>query len=96
LPKDTDTNEWIQYVIGGVRKLPVKLVNLDSADPRRVGPFEAVELRVEVRGYYHGLESFLDWVETNERLFRVDSVAVTPMRNSNQLEMTVTLLGLRG
>jgi len=95
LPTDTDTNEWIQYVIAGVRKLPVKLDNLDSADPRRVGPFEAVVLRVEVRGYYHDLESFVNWVETNERLFRIDAVTVVPMRKGDQLEMEIMLLGLR-
>jgi Tfp pilus assembly protein PilO len=96
LPKDTDTNEWVQYVLTGVRKLPVKMVSLDSAPAKKVGPFEAVVLQVELHGKYHGLESFLDWVETNERLFRIDSISVSAAKRGNLLEMKLMLLGLRG
>jgi hypothetical protein len=96
LPKNTDTNEWVQYVLAGVRKLPVRLVNLGSEDPRRVGPFEAIVLRVALRGHYKDLESFLVWVETNERLFRIDGVTIIPARGSDKLDMDLTLLGLRG
>ena len=95
LPKNTDTNEWAQYVFGGIRKLPVKLVKMDSDDPRRVGPFYAVVLKVQLQGDYEDLEAFLKWIETNERLFRVDTIAVSPARGSNRLEMNVKLLGLR-
>src|SRR5690348_7592370 len=28
LPHKTDTNEWVQYVLGGIRGLPVKMVAL--------------------------------------------------------------------
>jgi hypothetical protein len=96
LPKNSDTNEWVQYVLAGVRKLPVRLLNLGSDDPRRVGPFEAVVLRVALRGNYKDLESFLAWVETNERLFRIDGVTIAPARGSDKLDMDMTLLGLRG
>jgi len=96
LPKDTDTNEWVQYVLGGVRKQAVTLVDLQSDDPRRVGPFQAVALRVTLRGDYQSLESFLDWIDTNERLFRVDAIAITTARGTDELEMNVRILGLRG
>ncbi|MBN2216847.1 MAG: type 4a pilus biogenesis protein PilO [Pirellulales bacterium] len=96
LPKNTDTNEWVQYVLAGIRKMPVTLVNLDSDVPRRVGPYDAIVLRVELRGAYNGLESFLSWIDTNQRLFRVDSLVIGQARGTEELEMRVTLLGLRG
>lgn len=96
LPKNTDTNEWIEYVLRGVRQFPVKLTALDSENPRQVGPFEAVVLRVKVQGEYHGMETFLKWIETNERLFRVDKIIVKKARGTDKLEMDVTILGLRG
>src|SRR6266851_4273510 len=34
LPQKSDTNEWVQYVLGGVRRFPLKLAALDS-DPVR-------------------------------------------------------------
>ena len=96
LPEDTDTNEWVQYVLGGVRKSPMKLVDLDSDSIRRVGPYEAVVLRIELEGEYQSLESFLAWLEGNERLFRMDSARIAPSRYSaGQLVMQLNLLGLK-
>ena len=34
LPTKSDTNEWVEYVLTGVRRFPLKLVALDS-DPVR-------------------------------------------------------------
>jgi Tfp pilus assembly protein PilO len=94
LPKEADTNEWVNYVLAGIRKLPLTLVKLDPDPPRRVGPFQAIVLRAELRGNYHSLESFLHWIDTNERLFRVDTISINVGRGDKQLEMKVTLLGL--
>ncbi|HBO42674.1 MAG TPA: hypothetical protein DD670_01800 [Planctomycetaceae bacterium] len=96
VPKGTDNNEWLQYVLGGVRKHPVQLVKADPGEARQVGPFEAVVVKVEMRGAYPDLCAFLDWIETNERLFRIDSISMSPLPRSDQLEMKLTLLGLRG
>jgi Tfp pilus assembly protein PilO len=97
LPKDTDTNEWVQYVLEGLRKTPLKLNTLDSADPQQVGPYEAVVLHLELEGTFRDLDSFLQWLELNERLFRVDSARIAPLRDDTQkLGMQVTLMGLKG
>ena len=97
LPEDTDTNEWIQYVLAGIRKFPVALVRLDPGEPERVGPYEAVVLHLEIVGEYQNLDSFLDWIEANERLFRVDSMKITPPRGGgNQLLMQLAVQGVKG
>jgi type II secretory pathway component PulM len=89
LPEKTDTNEWVQYVLDGIRAHPMKVVGLDSEDTRNVGPYQAVVLRIE-------LDSFLCWLEENERFFRVDSVRIAPARHSAaKLDMRMTVLGMR-
>lgn len=96
LPEKTDTNEWVQYVLEGSREFPIKLINLSTRSPERVGPYEAVVLHVEVAGTFHDLDSFLHWLETNERLFRVDSARIARARTDNNLVMQFTLLGMKG
>ncbi|NLE37363.1 MAG: type 4a pilus biogenesis protein PilO [Pirellulaceae bacterium] len=96
VPKGTDDNEWLQYVLGGVRKHAVQLVKADPGEAKKVGPFEAAVVQVEIRGTYPDLCAFLDWIETNERLFRIDSINMSPVPRGDQLEMKLTLLGLRG
>ena len=97
LPEDTDTNEWVQYVLDGIRKFPVKLTTLDSGKPQQLGPYEAVVLQLELEGVFEDIDSFLDWVESNERLFRLDSAKIAPPRNEDgKLSMHLTLLGLKG
>jgi Tfp pilus assembly protein PilO len=96
LPEDTDTNEWVQYVLGGIRQHPMKVIGLDSDETRKVGPYEAIVLRIDLEGEYRDLDSFLHWLDGNERFFRVDSLRVAPTRQANgRLDMQMMLLGLR-
>jgi Tfp pilus assembly protein PilO len=97
LPENTDTNQWVKYVLDGIRRFPLKLSNMDSHSPQRVGPYEAVVLDINVEGEFAELDSFLHWLETNDRFFRVDSAKIAPVRNENgKLSMQLTLLGLKG
>ena len=97
LPEKSDPNEWVQYVLGGVRRFPLKLTTLDSDPLRDVGPYQAVVLRIELEGSFPDLHGFLGWLETNERLFRVDAVKIQPHRTGNgTLVMQLTVLGVLG
>lgn len=96
LPQDSDTNQWVQYVIDGVRQHPVKLVNLDSVPSRSVGRYQAVAMRIDLEGRMHDLDALLHWLETNERLFRIDSAMIEPSReDGTRRSMHITLLGLK-
>lgn len=97
LPGKTDTNEWAQYLLGGIRRFPLHLVAMDSGAAQRAGPYECVAFRVEVEGAFRDLDSFLHWLETNPRLFRVDSAKIVPARGGeNWVMMQLTVLGLKG
>ena len=97
LSEKPDTNEWTQYVMGEIRKLPVNLLNLDLRPVREVGPYKAIVLRIEVEGKFQDLHAFLCWLETNERFFRVDSIGITPpLKSKGNLVMELTVLGMMG
>jgi Tfp pilus assembly protein PilO len=97
LPTKTDTNEWVQYVLGGVRQFPLKLVSLDPGPSQQVGPYQALVLQIELEGGFPALNDFLEWIAGNERLFRVNAIKLAPARDDNNLlQMQLTVMGLMG
>ena len=95
VPEKADTNQWAQYLLGGIRQFPLHLLALDAGAALRVGPYQGVVFRVELEGAFRDLDSFLHWLETNQRLFRVDSAKIVPARGGeNRVMMQLTLLGL--
>ncbi len=92
VPKQADTKEWMQYVLDGIHRYPLKLTKLDCPGSKRMGPYEAVVLKVEVEGSLYDLDRFLHWIETNARLLRVDDIAIAvakstaPMRRKSSKE----------
>lgn len=97
LPEDTTTSEWMQYLLNGIRKWPLKLHSLDPKPRRRIGPFQVDEFQVELESGFEDLSNFVEWIETNERLFRIDHVKLTPSRNGkSQLVLKLTILALNG
>jgi hypothetical protein len=97
LPTKSDPNEWAQYLLAGLRQLPVKVVTVACDPVRDLGPYKAVALRVELEGDFADLNRFLGWLEANERLFRVDSLQLVPHRsNSRMLVTRLVILGVMG
>jgi len=97
LPEKTDSNEWVQYMLGGIRKFPTKLIILDLDDPQTVGPYGAVVFHIELAGEFNELDAFLHWLETNQRLFRVDAAKITPALHQDEgLVLQLTVLGIKG
>jgi len=98
LPEQRDPNEWVEYVLAGIRDYPLKLVSLDAKPPLDVGPYKAVVLKIELEGAFRDMESLMRWLESNEkRLFRIDAVKISPHRSGNgTLIMQLTVLGVMG
>jgi hypothetical protein len=97
VPKKSDADEWVQYVLGGIRRFPLKLVAWDTEPMKDVGPYKAVVLRLELEGAFPDMNGFLGWLETNERLFRVDMVRIQPHRSGNgTMVMQLSVLGIMG
>lgn len=97
LPTKTDTNEWVQYVLTGVRQFPLNLITLDPEPLRDVGPYKAVVLRIDVTGSLLDMNKLLHWLETNDRLIRIDTVSIQPdQKKDGTLNMRLVLIGIMG
>jgi hypothetical protein len=97
IPTQIDQNEWVEYVLGGIRVLPLKLVALEARSPQDIGPFKVVVLNCEIEGGFHDMEQLIRWLEFNERLLRIDSVRMAPHRSNNgTLVMQLVILGVMG
>jgi hypothetical protein len=79
VPTATDPNEWMGYMLAGLRRFPkVKQNSLTPEVVRDLGPYKAVSLRMEVSAPYQEFEAWLRWLESNRRLLRVDSLKIVP------------------
>ncbi len=97
MPPRSDPNEFLQYILGGVRSGPLKLVSLIPEKPRDAGPYQVASARVELEGKYKDVDAFLRWVEDNRRLLRVDSLKVAPdQKGPDDLRISLSILGLMG
>jgi Tfp pilus assembly protein PilO len=95
LPKQRDPNEWVEYLLGSVRSLPLKLVTLEAKSAIDVGPYKAVVMECEMEGAFHDMESLLRWIEYNDRLFRIDTLRISPHRSNNgTLVLHLIVLGV--
>ena len=92
ISRGADTNEWVQYILGGLGQFSVKLRNMESREPKRVGPYRTVTLEMEIEGAYPQLRAFVEWLEQSDRLLRVDSVRFE--RNARSLLLKMVVLGL--
>lgn len=98
LPKERDPNEWYTYVLGGIRKFSqLKMAKMEADDVRDFGPYKLVVIRIELEGIFRDMDAFLNWLETNERMFRVDSIKIQPHRSGKGiLVMQLVVLGVMG
>jgi hypothetical protein len=92
IDKQSDTNEWVQYLLDGSRQCGVRLRGMETKEPRAVGPYTAVVLVMEVQGTYPQLQAFVEWLEQSERLLRVDALRMEKLPGT--VVMKINLLGL--
>jgi hypothetical protein len=65
---------------------------MESSEPRRVGPYRAVTLSMEIEGIYPQLKGYVEWLEKSERVLRIDSVRFE--KRPQNLLMKIIVLGL--
>ena len=97
IPTKIDSNEWIQYMLAGVRDFPLKLNLIDADKQKEIGPYKAMVLRVDIEGKYSDVNAFLRWLEKNPRLLRIDSIRMEPQRGGQDiLGVRLIVLGVTG
>lgn len=88
----SDTNEWVQFLLAGSRQMHLRLRDMESKEPQKVGPYRAVTLVLELEGTYAQMRAFVEWLERSDRLLRVDMVWFE--KRPGSLVMKICLLGL--
>lgn len=97
LPPRSDPNEFLQYVLGGIRAGSLKLISLQPDKPTDAGPFQVATVKVELEGKYQDVAAFLRWIEDNKRLLRVDNLKLDPdSKDPSTLKVGMSVLGLMG
>jgi hypothetical protein len=97
LPKQQDRNEWVEYVLSGIRPLPLKLVALEAKASDDLGAVKAVVFNCELEGAFGDIERLIRWIEFNERIFRIDSLKISPHRSNNGTLVTqLVIVGVMG
>jgi Tfp pilus assembly protein PilO len=107
LPHQADSKEWLEYMHEGIRGFPLKLLRLDCLGAKKMGPYRVVSLQIEVEGSLYELDTFVRWLETNPRLFRVDDITFglaygtqqskdKSEKNMDDMVMKLTVLGMAG
>jgi hypothetical protein len=91
---NSDTNEWVKYLLDGCRQCKVRLRDMQSKEPRKVGPYTGVFLAMEIQGQYVHLKAFLEWLEQSDRLLRVETVRLEKL--PDVVTMKIQVLGLVG
>lgn len=98
IPATPDASEWMQYMLSGLRRFELKVSTLDTNSLKDAGPYKVVVMRLDVEGSFREVDRFLRWVETNQRLLRVDSLSLTPQKQGKEtqdkMKATMVILGL--
>jgi Tfp pilus assembly protein PilO len=98
LPKQVDADEWVQYVLAAIRRSPLKLDSFSPGVIKPLGPYQMVFLSIKLSGSLADLDRFLAWLESNERLFRVEGINLGPKAGSDgeEFNMDIGVLGVMG
>jgi Tfp pilus assembly protein PilO len=99
IPENSDTNEWMQYVLGGLRQSPLKLESFNPGQPQPLGSYQVISIKIKVSGSFADVDQFIYWLESNSRLFRVESVKMSPGgsgADAGDIGMDIVVIGVVG
>jgi hypothetical protein len=92
IAEKSDTNEWVNFLLDGLRKFKVKLRGMESKQQRKVGPYRAAAFSMEIEGSYPQLETYVEWLESSDSLVRIDSMQFE--KKPAALTMKILVLGV--
>ncbi len=90
-----DLNELMQHLIAHMRSSPLKLLDLKPEKSKDLGPYETLSLKLALEGRFTEIDEFLNWVETDQWLLRIDTIKLDPFpKDPGRLAAQVVLLSL--
>jgi len=95
IAEEYDSNNWVQYVLGILRDKKLRLRDMSSKPSRKVGPYDAMVLTVEVEGPFNKLREVIEALESSDRLLRVDIIRCEKEKDTIVSKLTILGLMLR-
>lgn len=80
VPLDSDVNELMQFVMARIRVSSLKLIDLNPAKAKSLGPYDSIALHLNLEGTYSEVHELLNWIHHEKRLLRVESLDLKPAR----------------
>jgi Tfp pilus assembly protein PilO len=100
IPNSPDASEWMQYVLSGLRQTPLRLDSFSPDTPKAMGTYQILTIKIKVSGSFEDIDKFLYWLESNPRLFRVDSVRLISLgakgAEAGNVVMDLVVVGVIG
>jgi Tfp pilus assembly protein PilO len=97
IPEGAGANEWRQYVLEELRNSMLATTSIEPGKTEQFGPYQLVALKLEVEGSYPDLDAFLERIENNRRLLRIDQLSISSGKNAdNELTIQLTISGIIG
>lgn len=105
MPAKSDASEWAAYITKSLsdekestflkeRKGPFHFVKIENQSTKTMAPYRLVSMSVIVEGCYEEFDRFLRWLDSNERLLRVDNMKMEIGDRGDSLIMRVVIVGL--
>ena len=100
--QSSDQNEVVQYLMGGIRQRPIKLVSLVPKSTSELGDYKLVQVAISVEGSYTNMEALLRWIEADPHLFRIEQFGFELARTQSKSEpdglysLNLTVVGIFG
>jgi Tfp pilus assembly protein PilO len=96
LPKQTDATEWMEFMLNGIRHSPLKLDSFSPGTVQAAGSYQVISLSIRLSGSLEDVQKFILWLESNERLFRVDNLRLSPVNIGGEdcVNMDIMVLGI--
>lgn len=86
------TNDWVEYLLDGLSNCDVKLRDMESKEPKKLGAYKAISLSMEIEGTYPELKAYVEWLDMSEHLLRIDSLRFE--KRPEYLLMKLNILGV--
>lgn len=96
LPERSDPGDWIESLLDGIRRFPVRVRKFEPLPARKHGPFDALSAKFELVGTSAALDGLLSWIEANPRLLRIDSIVLEPDQGEKALVLRIVVVGILG
>lgn len=92
VPAGVNLTEWAEYLHSGIAETGVRLAFMQPKTATKLGPCTALAWQIELEGDFESMCEYVRWLESGERLMRIDRFAFE--RSGDRLTLTIVVKGM--